>query len=267
MRLSTYEILCAANARLIRRQPVPDCDKQAIVKTLLSVVNPHADIRRFHAGVRASADDTTMFPLFYVPPYHDGRKCRLLCGSLPTTHLLSANHYELEILRLLALWAPKELRVTDMVKRTLDRLRAACFGRYCAKGECVGASVAALRFLTAVKPASDPWIDAILQPLGEIFVGQRGQASTHRGLPIFYFCLALSETASDMAAQIIRRRSDFLLGLLRKGWLTGPAELDTYNPLRKVIVRNALAALPDYAHLRHAGVYVSEKDGRCYCAV
>ncbi len=149
----------------------------------------------------------------------------------------------------------------------MSRLDTTCFGHFCSEGECVGASVVALRLLSALKPADDIRIEEILKPLVDIFTGIKGQASTSKNLPTFYFCLALSETKSEMAVEVVRERKDFLLTLLRRGWLTGPAELDRYNPLRKYVIRNALGSLPEYAHIGNAEVYISDKDGRCYCDV
>jgi hypothetical protein len=208
-----------------------------------------------------------MYPLFYIVPHSGKKKPRLITGYLPRTHVLSANHYELEVLRLLALWGSDRRQVAEMIDQTLNRLDRTCFGHFCADGECTGASVVALRFLSAVKPVNDPWVEELLKPLGDLFAGNRGQASSHKNLPTFYFCLALSRTQSDTALQIIRERRDYLLRLLRAGWLTGPALLDQHNVVRKYVIRNALARLPELAHVKSAEVYVSDKDGRCYCDV
>jgi hypothetical protein len=88
---------------------------------------------------------------------------------MPKTHLLSANHYELEILRLLALWGADNDQVAQMVYQSLKRLDATCFGHFCSEGECIGASIATLRLLSAVRPVNNTWIEEILKPLGDIF--------------------------------------------------------------------------------------------------
>jgi hypothetical protein len=66
---------------------------------------------------------------------------------------------------------------------------------------------------------------------------------------------------------MIRECKDFLLTLLGKGWLTGPAENDKYNPLIKYVLRNTLACLSEYEYLRDAEVYISGEERRCYCDV
>lgn len=154
-----------------------------------------------------------------------------------------------------------------MVDQTLKRLDAACFGHFCPENECVGASVAALRFLSAVRPADDPRINEIMKPLGEIYKTVKGQAATYQNLPRFYFCLALAGIKSDRSTQLLRESKDLLLDLLRRGWLTGPAENDTYNALIKYVIRYALASLPELEHIRNAEIYISDKDGRVYCKV
>jgi len=265
--MTTYELLCSTVRALLKGQEFSDDEKRGIADALFSGIDTSETVRRFHARVRASDETRSRYPLFFILPYSGRKKPRLITGYLPRTHVLSANHYELEILRLLALWASDNGEVVEMVGRTLDRLDGTCFGHFCADGECTGASIAALRFLSAVKPVNDPWVEELLRPLGDLFAGIKGQASMRKNLPTFYFCLALSEIQSDTAMQIVREHKDHLLKLLRKGWLTGPAALDRYSIVRKHAVRNALAGLPECAHLRNAEVYVSDKDGRCYCDV
>ena len=265
--MNAYGMICKTNRALIQKQEISDDQKQDIVSTLLSAIDTPAVVRSFHRRVRASKENLTMYPLFYILQYAGRKKPRLITGYLTQTHILSTNHYELEILRLLALWGSDNVKVAEMIDHTLNRLDTTCFGHFCAKGECVGASVAVLRFLSAVKPVDKIWVDEILKQLADLFTGTKGQASTRNNLPIFYFCLALSGIESDLAVQIIQQRKHYLLALLKKGWLTEPMVLDTFNSLRKYVIRNTLACLPEYTHLKNAEIYVSEKDGRCYCDV
>lgn len=266
-KMIAYELLCHTSRALIKGQVFSDYEKYEIINTLLASIDTPETVHRFLGSVKALNDGRMMYPLFYIPPYNGGKKYRLITGQMPKTHLFSANHYELEILRLLALWDSENDLVVQMVDQTLDRLAVTCFGHFCSEGECVGASVSALRFLSAVKPMDDIWIEELLSPLGEIFSDIQGQAATNKNLPVFYFCLALSGIKSDMAVQMIRKRKDFLLTLLKRGWLTGPAENDKYTPLSKYVLRNTLAGLPEFEYLRNAEIYISDKDGRCYCDV
>jgi len=265
--MTTYELLCETNSGLIEGRKFSDADGHGIVDALLSGIDSLETAGGFYAKTRVSKENTHMYPQFYIPPHRGGKKHRLLTGYMPTTHILSANHYELEILRLLALWGSERKQGVEMVDRTVERLDATCFGHFCAKGECLGTSAVALRFLNAVRPDSKDWIEELLIPLGDAFTGSDSQNKPPRNLPVFYVCLTLSEIQSDVVVEMVRKRSDYLLGLLRRGWLTGPAELDTYNVLRKYVVRNTLARLPEYEHIRNSQVYISDEDGRCYCDV
>ncbi len=265
--MTLYDLLCDTGRALIRGQVFSEYEKQECIKSLLSGIDTPGTVNRFLGRVKALDDGRSMYPLFYIPPDNGGKKYRLITGQMPKTHLLSANHYELEILRLLALWGSGNDRVAQMVDQTLKRLDGTCFGHFCSEGECIGASVATLRFLSAVESVNNIWIEEILKPLGDIFRNIKGQAATNQNLPIFYFCLALSGIKSNMATQIIRDRKNFLLNLLERGWLTGPAENDKYTPLSKYVLRNTLVCLPECEYLRNAEIFISDKDGRVYCDV
>lgn len=267
LNMMLYDLLCNTGRALIRGQVFSEFEKQECIKTLLSGIDTPETVHSFLGSVKALDDSRIMYPMFYIPPYNGGKKYRLITGQMPKTHLLSANHYELEILRLLTLWGSSNDRVAQMVDRTLKRLDATCFGHFCAEGECIGASVATLRLLCVTESVNKTWIEELLKPLGDIFSKIKGQAATNQNLPVFYFCLALSGIKSSMAIQIIRDRKDFLLTLLKRGWLTGPAENDKYTPLSKYVLRNTLACLPECEYLRNAEIFISDKDGRVYCDV
>jgi hypothetical protein len=194
--------------------------------------------------------------MFYITPYNDGKKLRLVTGELPKTHILAANHYELEILRILALWDIDNPKVRFMIDETLKRLNTTCFAHWCPAGECVGAAVTVLRFISVLpeERRKDEWINQILPHLFEKNVS----------LPVFYMYSALPDIANALCLEFIADKKDWLIGMLTKGHLTGPAVQDTYCDIRKYVLRNALAMLPEYAHLKNRKIYISPKDSRCY---
>jgi hypothetical protein len=130
VKMNAYEILCNTNRAIIKGQTIPDDEKQGIVQSLLSGASAPVTVRRFLAGVKATEENRSQYPQFYIPPYNGGKKYRLITGQMPKTQILSANHYELEILRLLALWGSGNERVRQMTDQTLKRLDAACFGHF-----------------------------------------------------------------------------------------------------------------------------------------
>lgn len=74
---------------------------------------------------------------------------RLISGEKPRTLLLTNNAVELETLRLLALLAPDLPAVQALFSEADRRLEKQCFASVCLVGECAGASIAYLRYLTA----------------------------------------------------------------------------------------------------------------------
>ncbi len=209
--------------------------------------------------------DRHLYPIFYIPPYNDGTKLRLLTGELPKTQLLSANHYELEILRLLALYERENDQVAAMLDKTARRLQSTCFAHFCDVGECPGASVSFLRFWSAYQPEDGQTIKDILMKM-RAYHDEKGHWRKSFDIPKFYYWLALSELDSPQAVEEIAYSRDWLLSLLRRGWLVRESGADSYNIRLKYIVRNTLARLPGWERLREDRIFIGQ-DGRCYCEI
>jgi hypothetical protein len=157
--LKAYELMLELNSL---REPLSAERKAEAVKILLAARSSPEQARRFHNSVRYPGNTGGMYPQFFIPPYNNGRKLRTVTGQLPKTHILSANMYELEILRLLHICAPDNPDVFAMISATLARLRKTCFaGHGCAVGECFDTSVAALKFIQAAAPHETEWIQSL----------------------------------------------------------------------------------------------------------
>jgi len=130
-----------------------------------------------------------MYPQYYIPPYNGGKKLQTVIPMSPKTHILSANAYELEILRLLALFAPDNPEVKEMVAKTLERLKNTCFGyQSCHVGECFHAGLIVLRFLAAAAPRETEWIKKQI----DVYESHADDAKRHSGVNKYYL-LCLSE--------------------------------------------------------------------------
>jgi hypothetical protein len=191
--MTAYEMMCGANEALRLGVHISTEEQCETCKRLLSMASAPGKAAAFRRRMGASGMDGSMYPMYYIPPYEGGSKLRLVTGETPKTHLLAANHFELEILRLLALWIPDDPAVREMTAGTLERLGKTCFGRFCGTGECVGASIAALRFMSAALPREDERIKALIEPLRAILANPAAHARTYRALPKAYARLALSE--------------------------------------------------------------------------
>jgi hypothetical protein len=157
--MTAYDLMLELNQL---REPLSPERKAEAVSVLLAARSSPEQARRFHNGVRYPGNTGGMYPQFFIPPYNGGRKLRTVTGQLPKTHILSSNMYELEILRLLHLYAPDNAEVAAMVAATLTRLKKTCFaGHGCAVGECFDTSVIALRFLLTAAPHETEWIQAL----------------------------------------------------------------------------------------------------------
>lgn len=269
-----YKLLMELNRKEIFGEEISDSEKEQAILVFLDGISQREDIVKYKKRMRVIVETDTIYPMYYIPLYKGNKKYRLIEGYLPKTNILYANHHELEIIRLLYQFAPQNETVMEMVRHTLQRLRNTCFGNSCTQGECMAAGICVLRFLAAVQPTNTEWIEKLLNPLAEIFLSfGTGQASIHKEIPLFYLLMAFSDISNEKTEELIRRKKEWLLDLLRKGWTTGRlsngkiSEADTYNLMRKHILRNALGTLPEYENITKHEIYVSSKDERCYCNI
>lgn len=272
--MKNYQILMEINRKEVFAEEVSNAEKQEAVAAFLEGISREEDILRYKKRMRAGCDADVLYPSYYIPPYNGGKKLRLIQGYLPKTNLLYANHYELEILRLLCFFAPENEIVNDMVESTLHRLKNTCFGNSCSQGECMTAGVSVLRFLAAARPHDSAWIDKLLIPLGNLFLSfGNGQAAVQKGIPTSYLLMAFTDVNNEKTRNLIAQKKEWLLNLLRRGWITGKllngkiSEGDTYNLMGKYIIRNALGTLPEYGDISKHEIYVNSEDGRCYCDI
>ena len=263
-----YDLLCETNWKMIKGETFSDLEKQKIAHTFLSAVDNKDIVSRFHKGVNVTDGNRMLYPLFFIPPYNNGKKNRLITGELPKTQLLNANHYELEILRILALWDKDNPVVKAMLDETLRRLDAACFAHFCETGECVGAGISVLRLISILTNRSKKWMDELISPLINLHNNcKSGMASIKNNLPVFYLYSALPDGKNELCYNLINEKKEFLIQMLTRGNLTGPAIQDTYNVTRLYVLRNALSILPAFEYMKNREVYISKKDNRCYCDV
>lgn len=262
------------NRKMIFGEEISDAEKREAVSVFLNGICDKKDILKYKKRMRVNAETDNVYPSYYVPPYNENKKLRLIQGYLPKTNILYANHYELEIMRLLCMFAPENETVGDMVKNTLQRLKGTCFGNSCSQGECLVAGISVMRFLAVACPEDTEWIDQLLDPLGNVFLSfGRGQAAVQKDVPVSYLLMAFADINNEKTRALIKQKQEWILNLLRRGWITGRlsngkiSEGDTFNLMGKYIFRNAIGILPEYDDVSKSKIYVSDKDERCYCNI
>ncbi|MDE7278107.1 MAG: hypothetical protein K2N26_00035, partial [Oscillospiraceae bacterium] len=150
--MEKYKILMEINKKAIFAEEISDAEKEEAVSVLLNGICRKEDILKYKKRMKADPETDNIYPDYYIPPYNGNKKLRLIQGYLPKTNILYANHYELEIIRLLFMFASENEKVNEMVESTLQRLKNTCFGNSCTQGECVATGISVLRFLAAVRP-------------------------------------------------------------------------------------------------------------------
>jgi len=206
--MTLYELMIKANDYLIKGGTLTDVHKAKIVKQFMDGISTRETAERFYNGVKfpKNTDETgrQMYPIFYIPPYNGGKKLKTVLGQTPGTHILSANMYELEILRLLHMFAPDNPDVRSMITRTLERLKSTCYGKDgCGVGECYDTSIVVLRFLAAVAPDDRRWINERIRTYYEHYDEKKRPWYIK-----WYFWLCLSELPYDIAEPHIKRYGD-----------------------------------------------------------
>ena len=251
--LEKYGILMELNRKAVFGEEISDAEKHSAVSAFCGGICAADEILKYKKRMRVNAETDRMYPDFFIPPWNGGRKLRLIQGYLPKTNILYANHYELEIIRLLWLFAPEEEVVQKMAEETLERLKHTCFGNSCTQGECLAAGISVLRFLAVTKPEDAEWIDRLCRPLCDRFLSfGTGQATVCQGIPMSYLLMAFTDINNETTRAVLTQKKEWLFNLLRKGWITGRlsngniSEGDTCNLMGKYIIRNALGTLPGY---------------------
>lgn len=245
--MEKYKIITEINRKAIFGEEITDTEKKEAVSVLLNGISYKEDVQIYKRSMRINPETDNMYPNYYIPPYNGNKKLRLIQGFLPKTNILYANYYELEIIRLMYIFAPENAKVGEITENTLHRLKNTCFGNSCPKGECTAAGISVLRFLAAVRPDDAEWIDKLLNPLGDIFCSfGNGQADLQRKIPMSYLLLAFTDINNEKTKKLIALRREWLSDLLGKGSVTGKpsneglSERDYYNLMEKQIIRNAL---------------------------
>lgn len=248
--MTLYEKMIWVNSALIKGRAFTEIEKEKITCHFLDGVSDEKTADRFYNGVRFpnNTDNSgrRMYPVFYIPQYNGGKKYKTVTGVTPGTHILSANAYELEILRTLALTAPQNETVKHMLDETKVRLRTTCFGNEDdGVGECFDTSLVVLRFLGTAFPDELSW----MQERIDVFNKHVKNKKRHSGI-VFYYWLCLSEIPLVLAwPEIKRYKNDLILGLSRSYVMNSDNDR-TINMQCKYIERNCLSRLEEYSYLR-----------------
>ncbi|MDR0883038.1 MAG: hypothetical protein LBN05_00270 [Oscillospiraceae bacterium] len=263
--MSAHELMVKTNHHLIKGGTLTDAQKVHIVHQLLAARSTPEQARRFYVGVKfpnnADSNGRRMYPIFYIPPYNDGKKLKNIYHQTPKTHIFSANMYELEILRLLILLAPENPAVQEMMAKTLERLKTTCFGNEDdGVGECFDTSLVVLRFLATAAPEDNAWMQNRMDNYN------RHAADKKRpSFSLWYYWLCLSDLPFELAAPEIEKYEPQMLPWLTTKSCVMNSERDkTVHPVIICSLRNCLCRLPEYAHIKDIQPYVSEKDGRLH---
>lgn len=263
--MTTYELMMKTNELLIKGRVYTEHEKRSISDSLLQGISDRSLIEHFFRNTNRSAttniEERSKYPYFYIPPYNNGKKLRTITMVTPHTILLSSNAYELEIIRILALFDEHHEQeiVQRMIENTQQRLMTACFGNFCHQGECFETSMIVLRFLGSVFPNETTRMQNIIDGIYTHFEDKKRHSGT-----TFYYRLVLSELPLTIALPEIKRMKDKLLQQLHKSYVAN-SENDKYvNILDKYILRNCLSRLPEFAYIKDRVPYISSKDGRIH---
>ncbi len=268
--MNTYELMLKTNHQLIKGKTLTVDQKNKIVDELLNAASTDNKVLNFKIGVKApeyskslgnTSDTRVMYPLFYIPPYNNGKKLKTILNQTPKTQIFSANMYELEILRLLYLFAPKNEKVSYMVKETLSRLKTTCFGfKDDGLGECFDTSLVVLRFISTVCPEDRSWILSRIDNYNN-YVNEKKRP----WFSLWYFWLCLSEMPFDIAKpEIDKYKSEILNWLCNKSCVMNSEHDKTIHPVIICVLRNVISNYPEYKYIKNREPYINEKDGRLY---
>lgn len=263
--MTAYELMIKTNHYLIKGGNLSDKQKANIVGQLLSARSTPEQAKRFYTGVKYPNNMDTagrrMYPIYYIPPYQDGKKLKTILNQTPKTHILSANMYELEILRLLYLFQPENEEIGLMIGETLKRLKTTCFGyQDDGVGECFDSSLVVLRFISTVAPTDTDWIRSRIQNYNK-HVNEKKRPWYAE----WYYWLCLSELPFEIAEpEIEKYKATILNWLYNKSCIMNSEHDKVIHPVILSILRNIIAKYPEYEYIKEREPYINDKDGRLY---
>lgn len=250
--------------------------KFTIIKQLMEAQSTPNQANRFYIGVNFPGNTDSagrhMYPYYFIPPYNNGKKYKTVLTQTPQTHILSANMYELEILRLLHLLtrgiSEDSLLITDirckideMISQTLNRLKTTCFGyQDDGVGECFDTSLVVLRFLAAVAPKQTDWINSRIAVFNKHYTEKR-----RTSFCIWYYWLCLSELPDEIALPQLDTYKEEMYHWLKEKSLVMNSEHDrTIHPILYCILRNNLVRYSEYEYIKNKEPFIHKKDGRLH---
>jgi len=196
--MTAYELMTKTNHHLIKGGDLTDSQRSNIVSQLLAARSSSERARRYARAMKCR----TTYPSVFVPPY-SADKYETVIPMYPKTHILSANSYELEIVRLLYLFAPDSTEVQNIVDQVIVRLRQACYSAHsCAVGECFETGIVVQRFLATVASDDTKWLRQQI----DIYNKHHADKRRHSGVQRYYW-LCLSEMPYEIAEEEIHRQS------------------------------------------------------------
>jgi hypothetical protein len=239
------------NHHIIKGGELTDAQKTAIVRQLLAARTDERDIQKFYSKMKA---DGSTYPGYFLPLYNNNKMYQTVIPMSPKTHILSMNAYEMDILRLLHLFAPENPTVKDMVNGTFKRLKNSCPGGDCTQGECFHSSLPVLRFLAVAKRDDKEWMNKLTAKI------HRGIEWKYKTNAILYYWLCLSELPYDVAEPGLLKYKKEIIKKLEKTVPLNTEYNKIYQPVLYCVYRNCLVAFPEYEHIKTRQPY--EKKGR-----
>lgn len=220
MPATPYKAILLLNRRMAQGLYPAGAEREALVQLLLSA--------RQKGPVPSPSSGRQLWPQLFLLP--EGRRLKTVLGQATKTGLLSANMYELELLRLLVLLAPELPEVEEMRRFTLERLRHTCFGwEDDGDGECFDASLIVLRFLLAAAPLpeGEGWIHSRI----ENYKRHRDDRSrTWHSRWYFWLCV------SEMPPKLQRSEAYSIRQDIEPMLFTGPADCGRDKTLRPMLM-------------------------------
>ena len=237
-------------------------EKNNISEFFLSSISSDFQAQKFYNSVKFPGNDVggkQMYPKFYIPPYNGGKKLKTVLNQTPKAHIFSANMHELEILRLLFLLSPNELKVKNMVESTLKRLKTTCFAsENDGVGECFDTNLVVIRFLATVATNRADWINERINSFKSHFYDKKRPSFV-----IWYYWLCLSELPFSIAEDEIGKYKDEILNWLEHKSCVMNSDSDKrMHPVLLCILRNIMCRFNEYNYIKGRQPFINPANNR-----